>query len=116
VRLRLEYNERRFFLILLNIDRALSGLEMRLFMKTKQLLCVMALSLISSAVMAGKPSSFKNAVDTTLPNGDSAKTKIVVCNNKAEFSMLEISNKWCTDAESTYCSKNKMKIAKKLCK
>lgn len=85
-------------------------------MKSNIIISAIAITLLSVPALAAKPSSFKRSGDIKLADGTSVKSSMVVCSNGKEFTLPNIEKKWCTDINSTYCSKKRMKTAKQACK
>ncbi|NIB44016.1 hypothetical protein HBA55_30720 [Pseudomaricurvus alkylphenolicus] len=77
-------------------------------MKVRMLLGALALSVLATGANAASPKGFKA--------GENSDSKIVICTNKAEHVLTKAEGKWCTAGEGAYCSKNRMKAAKKACK
>lgn len=85
-------------------------------MKFNLIVSAIVIALLSVPALAAKPSSFKKGGDVKLADGTSVTSSVVTCSDGAEVILPKIEKKWCTDIGSTYCSKKRMKAAKKACK
>lgn len=75
-------------------------------MKLRLFISALAMSAVVTGAQAASPKSFKA--------GETPDSKIVVCSNKAERLLVKKESQWCNEAD--YCSKSRMKVAKKACK
>lgn len=87
-----------------------------IIMQKGLLVSVVAAAFISAPAFAAKPKKFVSGGEVTLESGAQAEASIVTCTNRQEFTLLRIDGQWCVDEAGSYCSKKRMKAAKKACK
>lgn len=85
-------------------------------MKINLFVSAVVIALVSAPVLAAKPKSFKSSDNVALADGSMVDAAVVVCTNSQEVTLPKIAKKWCTDIDATYCSRDRMKAAKKACR